>query len=176
MIAPGADVMVILAPPNSIGLKVLELVNAKVVRPAKVTTESVFNFERSMVLFVGAAMPCKVMAVQDATAGAICEKTVAVHSVPEADAVLELELAEIVEDTVELELDEVVNVGATLMDELVAAVNRQEQAVETLDTSSEHWVAYAGSAVVALTIAVVNVVQKVAASAKDLMNALKHSS
>jgi hypothetical protein len=32
-----------------------------------------FNFERSMELLVGAAMSCRVMAVQDATAGAIWE-------------------------------------------------------------------------------------------------------
>lgn len=73
MIAPGAEVMVTFAPPNCIGLKVLEFVKAKVVVPAKVTTELAFNFERSMVLFVGAAISCKVMAVQEATAGAICE-------------------------------------------------------------------------------------------------------
>jgi hypothetical protein len=169
--------MVTLAPPNSIGLKVLELVNANVVRPAKVTTELAFNFERSMVLFVGAVIPCKVMAVQDATAGAICEKAVQVHGVPKDDAVLELELDEVVEDTVlELELDEVVNVGAKLLDELGAAVKRHEQAVETLETLSEHWVAYAGSPVVAVTSATVKVAQKVAASAEDLMNALKQLS
>ena len=73
MIAPGAAVMVTFAPPNCIGLKVLELVKANVVVPAKVTTELAFNFERSMVLLVGAAISCKVMAVQEATAGAICE-------------------------------------------------------------------------------------------------------
>ena len=65
--------MVTFAPPNCIGLNVLELVKAKVVVPANVTTELAFNFERSMVLFVGAAISCKVMAVQEATAGAICE-------------------------------------------------------------------------------------------------------
>jgi hypothetical protein len=73
MIAPGAEVIVTLAPPNIIGLNLLELVNANVVLPAKVTTVLAFNFERSMEQFVGAAMSCRVMAVQDATAGAICE-------------------------------------------------------------------------------------------------------
>jgi hypothetical protein len=73
MIAPGAEVIVTFAPPNTIGLKLLELVNANVVLPAKVTTVLAFNFERSMELFVGAAMSCSVMALQDATAGAICE-------------------------------------------------------------------------------------------------------
>ena len=73
MIAPGADVMVTFAPPHVIGLKVLELVKAKVVLPAKVTTVLAFNFERSMEQLVGAAMSCRVMAVQDATAGAIWE-------------------------------------------------------------------------------------------------------
>jgi hypothetical protein len=154
MIAPGADVMVTFAPPNCIGLKVLELVNAKVVRPAKVTTELAFSFERSMVLFVGAAMPSKVMAVQDATAGAICEKAVAVHGVLELDVVvleLEVELVEdgalelvvlevvgVVETVVEVELDVVGNVGVELLVGLVAAVKRQEQAVETLDGMYEH--------------------------------------
>jgi len=38
------------------GLKVLELVKAKLVKPAKVTTALAFSLERSMVLFVGAAM------------------------------------------------------------------------------------------------------------------------
>lgn len=137
MIAPGADVIVTFAPPNCIGLKVLELVNAKVVRPAKVTTELAFSFERSMVLFVGAAMPCNVMAVQDATAGAICEKTVAVHGVPELDVVvLELEVVGVVDTVLELEVG--VKVGVELLDGLVAAVKRQEQAVETLDTEYEH--------------------------------------
>jgi len=56
MMAPGAEVIVTLAPPNCIGLKVLELVKAKVVKPANVTTLLAFNLERSIVLFVGAAM------------------------------------------------------------------------------------------------------------------------
>lgn len=73
MIAPGADVIVTLAPPNSIGLKVLELVKAKVVLPAKVTTVLAFNFERSMAPFTGAEISWRVMAVHEATAGAICE-------------------------------------------------------------------------------------------------------
>jgi len=73
MIAPGADVMVTFFPPKSIGLNVLELVNANVVRPANVTTELAFSFERSMLLLVGTAISCKVMAVHNATAGAICE-------------------------------------------------------------------------------------------------------
>jgi hypothetical protein len=73
MIAPGSDVIVTFAPPNSIGLKELELVNANDVLPAKVTTVLAFNFERSMELFGGAVMFCSVMAVQAATAGAICE-------------------------------------------------------------------------------------------------------
>lgn len=169
------------APPNCIGLKVLELVNAKVVVPAKVTTELAFNFERSMVLFVGAAIFCKVMAVQDATAGAICEKAVQVQvGVPEPDTVKpppELVLLKLDEVVVETVLEVVVvKIGAELLDGLGAAVKRQEQAVETLDTSFEHWLAYAGRPAVAVTTAFVNVAQKVAAFAEDAMNALKQLS
>jgi hypothetical protein len=84
-----------------------------------------------------------------------------------------LELEEIVGeaglDFVELEVVE-------LLDGLGAAVKRHEQAVETLDTWFEQWVAYAGSAVVAVTAAVVNVAQKVAAFAEDAIKALKQLS
>jgi hypothetical protein len=152
MMAPGAEVIVTFAPPNSIGLKVLEFVNAKVVKPANVTTELVFNLERSMVLFVGTAIPWRVMAVQDATAGAICEKAVQVHGVPE------LETVEPPAEDVLLEVDEgtlavvellvglgdvvldvvVVDARVELLDGLGAGVNRQEQAVETLETRFEH--------------------------------------
>ena len=55
------------------------LVNAKVVRPANVTTEFCFNLDRSMLLFDGAKISCKTMFVQAATAGAICAKVVQVH-------------------------------------------------------------------------------------------------
>jgi len=133
--------MVTLAPPNCIGLKVLELVNAKVVKPANVTTLLAFNLERSMVLFVGAAMFLRVMAVHEATAGAICEKAVAVHVglemvKPPPEPVL-LELVDV--GALGVVLDVVVgNIGVELLDGLGAAVNRQEQAVESLDTSFEH--------------------------------------
>jgi len=56
MIAPGADVIVTFFPPRIIGLKELELVNAKVIVPTKVTKELVFNSERSMLLLLGAAI------------------------------------------------------------------------------------------------------------------------
>jgi hypothetical protein len=71
MMAPGADVIVTFFPPKDMGLNVDELVNANVVKPAKVTTELAFKPARLILLFVGTAIPSKVIAVQDATAGAI---------------------------------------------------------------------------------------------------------
>ena len=147
--APGAEVIVTLAPPNCIGLKVLELVKAKVVKPENVTTVFAFSLERSMVLFVGAAIFWRVIAVQEATAGAIWEKAVQVHvgveivKPPPPELVLELVdegalgvALEVVVGNVGVELlvDVGVNEGAELLDGLGAAVNRQEQAVESLDT------------------------------------------
>ena len=82
MMASGVDVMVTFFPPNVIGLKVLEFVNAKVVNPAKVTTELAFKPARSTLLLLGTAISCKVIAVQEATAGAIWEYAVQVHGVP----------------------------------------------------------------------------------------------
>jgi hypothetical protein len=81
-----------------------------------------------------------------------------------------LELEELVEETV-LDVD-----GAELLDGFGDAVKRQEQADDTLDTSKEHWLAYAGSPAVAVTTAVVKVGQKVAAIAEDPINALKQLS
>jgi hypothetical protein len=71
MIAPGADVIVTFFPPRMIGSKELKLVNANVVVPAKVITELGFNFERSMLLLLGAAMLWSVISVHVATAFAI---------------------------------------------------------------------------------------------------------
>jgi hypothetical protein len=71
MIAPGTDVIVTFFPPMLMGLNVEELVNAKVVKPANVTTELAFKLARLILLLVGTAIPSKVMAVQAATAGAI---------------------------------------------------------------------------------------------------------
>lgn len=93
------------------------------------------------------------IAVQEATARAICEKAVQVQvgveivNPPPPEAVLELVdegalgvvLEVVVGDVgVELLVDVGVNAGVELLDGLVAAVNRQEQAEETLDTSLEH--------------------------------------
>ncbi len=75
-----------------------------------------------------------------------------------------------------LELEELVDVVLELLDGLGDGVKRQEQAEDTLDTSKEHWLAYAGSPAVAVTTAVVKVGQKVAACAEDPMNALKQLS
>ena len=56
MIAPGADVIVTFFPPKVMGLKVEELVNAKVVKPANVTTELAFKLARLILLLVGTAI------------------------------------------------------------------------------------------------------------------------
>lgn len=63
--------MVTFFPPKVMGLNVDELVNANVVKPAKVTTELAFKLARLILLLVGTAIPSKVIAVQAATAGAI---------------------------------------------------------------------------------------------------------
>lgn len=146
-------------PPIDMGLKVEELVNANVVRPAKVTIEFAFKLARLILLFVGTAIPSNVIAVQAATAGAICEYTVAVHDVPvevavelvlvvvetdeeleelvlDTDVLLEVEDEEltVLETDEELELLEVLDVEVT-------PVKRHEQAVDTLEGRFEHWVA-----------------------------------
>jgi len=71
MVAPGADVMVIFLPPKVMGSKELELVNAKVVKPANVTVELAFTFDKSMASLLGAAMSWSVIFVHEATAVAI---------------------------------------------------------------------------------------------------------
>ena len=59
------------APPMVMGLNVEEFVKAKVVVPAKVTTEPAFKLARFILLFVGTLISCNVILVQAATAGAI---------------------------------------------------------------------------------------------------------
>ena len=147
IIAPGADVIVTFFPPIVIGLNVEELVNAKVVNPANVTTELAFRLARLILLLVGTAMPSNVIAVQAATAGAICEYTVAVHVVP-VDVAVELELEDVVVELEDEELEEVVleievDVEDAELEEVVldTAVKRHEHAVDTLDGRFEHWVA-----------------------------------
>jgi hypothetical protein len=61
MIAPGAEFMVVFFPPKAMGLKAEELMNAKMVIPANVTTALAFNLERLMLLLVGPMMSCNVM-------------------------------------------------------------------------------------------------------------------
>jgi hypothetical protein len=137
MIAPGADVIVTFVPPKVMGLNVDELVNANVVKPANVTTELAFKLARLILLLVGTEIPSKVMAVQAATAGAICEYTVAVQVVPvevTVDFVLVLILVvDVDEDELDTEAVEVEVVGT--------AVKRHEHAVDTFDGRFEHWVA-----------------------------------
>lgn len=156
MIAPGADVIVTFFPPKVIGLNVDELVNANVVKPAKVTTELAFKLARLMLLFVGTAIPSRVIAVHAATAGAICEYTVAVQVVP-VEVAVELvlvidiptdeeddELEELVLETdVELESEELLEELDTEveLEVLGTAVKRHEHAVDTLEGIFEHWVA-----------------------------------
>jgi hypothetical protein len=71
MIAPGADVIVTFLPPKVIGSKELELVNPNVVKPANVTVELAFTFERSIAELLGAAMFWSAVFVHEATAVAI---------------------------------------------------------------------------------------------------------
>jgi hypothetical protein len=160
MTAPGADVMVTFFPPKVIGLKVEELVKAKVVRPTNVTTELAFRLARLTLLLVGTAISWSVIAVQEATAGAIWEYSVAVHVVPvevavELEEVVEMlvdvdvELEELVlEIDVEVEVVElvemVVDVDAELEEEEAVettAVKRHEHAVDTFEGRFEHCVA-----------------------------------
>lgn len=68
--------MVTLAPLISMGLNAVELVNANVINPTKVTTVLGFNDAKLTVLLVGTAMLSRVMLVHAATAGAICEYSV----------------------------------------------------------------------------------------------------
>ena len=112
--------IVIFFPPIITGLKVLEFVNSKVVVPANVTTAFCFNFERSILLFVGVAMSCNVIAVHAATAGAICEYAVQVHGVTGAvvgtvEVVLvDVSIVEVVLDDVDVE--DVLVEGVVLVD------------------------------------------------------------
>jgi hypothetical protein len=203
MIAPGADVIVTFSPPKVIGLNVLEFVNANVVRPAKVTTEFAFKLARLILLFVGTDISCKVITWHEATAGAIWEYSVQVHEFPVVVVVTALEevvglgvdvevvvteLEEVVGlgvdvgvENVELELEDGwldVEVGEAMkvVEVIIGAVFKHEQALDNLDGSLEHWVAYAGNAVVAVKITSVYVAQKLEASAEDLMRALKQLS
>ena len=63
--------MVTFFPPNVIGLKVEELVNAKVIKPTNVTIELAFKLAKLTLLLVGTAISCSVISVHAATAGAI---------------------------------------------------------------------------------------------------------
>lgn len=110
--------IVIFFPPIITGLKVLEFVNSKVVVPANVTTAFCFNFERSILLFVGAAMSCNVIAVHAATAGAICEYAVQVHGVTVAVVETDDEVLEVVLVDVSIVLDDV-DVEDVLVEEVV---------------------------------------------------------
>jgi hypothetical protein len=138
--------MVTFFPPIVIGLKVLEFVNAKVISPANVTIVLAFKLARLTVLFVGTEMSCKVISVHAATAGAIWEYSVAVHSdavtvelvddVVE-EVVLEVVLAvELVVEVVEVVL--VVEVLEVLEELETTPVTRQLHAVEILDGRKEH--------------------------------------
>ena len=78
------------------------------------------------------------MAVQDATAGAICEYAMQVHGVPVDARVLELD--------VDIEIVLVLELAGTVFEVLRATrllvvldgVKRQEQALEILDTEFAH--------------------------------------
>jgi len=71
------------------------------------------------------------MAVQDATAGAICEYAMQVHGVPVDARVLELD--------VDIEIVLVLEVlRATRLLVVLDGVKRQEQALEILDTEFAH--------------------------------------
>jgi hypothetical protein len=64
-----------------IGLKVDELVKAKVVKPSKVTVVPVLRLRRLIVSLAGIAIFERTIFVQEATAAEIWEKAVAVHIV-----------------------------------------------------------------------------------------------
>ena len=81
IIASDVAVIVIPEPPNTIGSKELLLVKPNVVVPAKVTVVPALTLDRSILLSEGAYTLLKVISVDDATQGAICEYTVAVHAV-----------------------------------------------------------------------------------------------
>ena len=76
--------------------------------------------------------------MQDATAGAICEYAVQVHGVPVDALVLELDVDN--ESILVLELAETVFevLRATRLLIVLDGVKRQEQALETLDTTFPH--------------------------------------
>ena len=135
MIAPGTDVIVTFFPPKLMGLNVDELVNANVVKPANVTTVLAFKLARLMLLLVGTEIPSKVMAVQAATAGAICEYTVAVQLVP-VEVKVVLVLVGDVDDEDELDC-EVVEVEVVEVEIEVVEVEVEVVEVEVVENRSE---------------------------------------
>jgi hypothetical protein len=74
-------------------------VNSKLVVPKKVTEAPVWSFVRIIALLAGAWMLSRVIDMQAATAGEICDHAVQRHCVGVVVVVAEIELTELVLDT-----------------------------------------------------------------------------